>query len=613
MKRLRLVLHGLAAIVLVALSACTVMPAPTEPLRVKVLAFNDFHGQLESPGRFGLQAGQAGQVQAPVVGGIDALAAHLRAARAGSHHSVVVGAGDLVGATPLISALFLDEPTVQALGMAGLAFSAVGNHEFDKGAAELLRLQNGGCRQDEPMQLARSCADGPFNGASFRWLAANVRDVRTGRPLLPAYGVRHFDQVPVAFIGLTLRGTASIVMPSGIAGWRFDDEAATINAQVGELRSQGVEAIVVLIHEGGQQTGVLRDINGCEGGLAGSPIAAIVTQLDDAVDLVVSGHTHAAYVCRLPNAVGRLVPVTSAAAQGRVFSDIDLVIDRIRRDVREVTAVNRLVSRESPDIPPDAQLGALVQRYRERVGPVASRVIGSIATDLPSVPVDAACNVPAAELVADAQWAATRAPDTGGAMMAFMNRGGVRQPGFVWAQSGSEGDGNLTYAEAFAAQPFGNSLITLTLTAAQIRDLLEEQFAGCRGQSYNTTRVLVPSAGVRYTWEGSRACGERIRNLSLTYEGRTELIVDAQGQVPHPQRPYRVTVNNYLAAGGDGFSTLLEGRDSVAGPSDLDALAAYLAQYRAPNAPYARDLSAGLRLNRSGGGTQCPIGGRTDP
>lgn len=609
MKRLLQCLPVLSALALAVLSACTAVPVPTEPLRLKVLAFNDFHGQLESPGRFGLQAGQP---QAPMVGGIDALAAHLRAARSGHRHSVVVGAGDLVGATPLISALFLDEPSVEALGMAGLDFSAVGNHEFDKGAAELLRLQNGGCRQDEPAQLARSCANGRFEGARFQWLAANVRHVQTGRTLLPAYGLRHVDGVPVAFIGLTLRGTASIVMPSGIAGWRFEDEATTVNDQVRALRAQGIEAIVVLIHEGGQQTGVLRDINGCEGGLAGSPIAAIVAQLDDAVDLVVSGHTHAAYVCQLPSASGRTVTVTSAAAQGRVLSDIDLTIDRTSRDVSAVRAVNRLVTREEPAIPPDTELGALVQRYRERMGPVASRVIGSISSDLPSVPMDAACNVPAAELVADAQWAATRAPEAGGAMMAFMNRGGVRQPGFVWAQSGTEGDGNLTFAEAFAAQPFGNTLITLTLTAEQVRSLLEEQFAGCLGQSYNTTRLLIPSAGVRYTWDGTRACGERISNLSVTHNGRTDLLVDAQGRVLSPQRPYRVTVNHYLASGGDGFSTLLEGRDSVAGPSDLDALAAYFAQYRAPNAPYARDPHASPRLQRSGRGTQCPTGARTD-
>jgi 5'-nucleotidase len=319
-------------------------------------------------------------------------------------------------------------------------------------------------------------------------------------------------------------------------------------------------------------------------------------------------------VCRLPNAKGRLVTVTSASAFGRVLTDIDLTLDPKTRDVTGVVAVNRLVDRREP--PPDPTVAGIVKGYEALVAPRAAVVIGSIAVELPNAAVDAACNMPAGDLIADAQLAATRAPELGGAQIALMNRGGVRTPGFTFQQRGSEGDGNVTYGEAFTVQPFGNSLVTLTLTTQQIKELLEQQFAGCAGQLATATRLLLPSAGFHVRWDGARGCGARIREVTLTQGGRTEALVDAQGQVVGPDRRWRVTVNSFLAAGGDGFSVLTRGRAPLGGAQDIDALAAYLGRFKAPAPPYRPGTDPAdrgrPRLQRDGGST-CPTGAQTNP
>ena len=572
-----------------ALASCAPAEKAARPssagrqLTVKVIAFNDFHGNLHSPGLFAPIAGAPAGDRVRV-GGAEYLAAHVARLKAGNPLSVVVAAGDLVGATPLVSALFQDEPTVEVLNHIGLEFSAVGNHEFDRGTAHLLRLQR---------------------GARFQWLSANVVETATGRPLLPAFGTRRFRDVDVAFIGMTLRATPTIVAPAGIAGLAFRDEADTVNALVPALRARGMESIVVLVHEGGYQAGHRQPMNGCEGGLAGSAIARIVARLDDAVDLVVAGHSHTAFNCRLPNASGRRIPVTSASAFGRVLTDIDLTIDAATRDVVAATATNRLVVHDDPAAPADPVVAGIVAGYNAQVAPTAGRVIGSVARELPNARVDRACNMPAGELIADAMLEATRSPDAGGGVIAFMNGGGVRSPGFR--------AGKVTYGDAFTVQPFGNGLVTLTLTAQQLKDALEEQFAGCRGQSPTTTRIMLPSAGFKYTWDGSRACDARIRAATLTNATGTETIV-SEGAVVDPARTFRVTVNSYMAAGGDGYSTLASGTQPLGGGQDLDALVAYLARFKArPYVPGDRPEDAGMpRIGRVGGG-RCPTGADTNP
>lgn len=611
-------------LVLASALATALASAAAAPFTVKVIGFNDFHGNLQSPGTFGINT-TIPAAQRPAVGGAEFIAAAVARLKAQNPNHAVVGAGDFIGASPLVSALFFDEPAIEAMNQIGLEFNAVGNHEFDKGSGELRRLQNGGCKLTNGLPDPNSCkglgsgAPGTFDGARFKWLSANVVETATGRTLLPPYGIKSFSGVKVAFIGMTLKGTPSIVTPTGVAGLVFNDEAATVNALVPKLRAQGIESIVVLVHQGGFQTSPnVGDINGCDGNLATangpSDIANIVSRLDNAVDLVISGHTHAAYNCSagtvdvrstagvvtrtprptgLPNKVGRLVPVTSASAFGRVLTDIDLTIDPATRNVVAVAATNRLVDRTDPvlvqAVETDPTVKRLVDGYAALASPLAGQVIGTIVAPLPNI-ANAAGEMPAGSLIADAQLQATQPASLGGAVAAFMNPGGVRSPGFT----GAAYPYALTYGDAFTTQPFGNSLVTMTLTAQQLKDLLEQQFVGCLGQTGQ--RILQVSNGVKYTWSASAAPCAKVIDLTLTptdvtvyppvSTGVAEEVVRA-GLVLNPAKTYRVTVNNFMATGGDGFTVLLGGTGVLGGAQDIDALIAYLSGgYKAPNVPY---------------------------
>ena len=594
----------------------------SEPFTIKVVGFNDYHGTLESPGTFG-ETTAVPAASRPAVGGAEFMAAHIASLKKNNPLNVVVGAGDSIGASPLISSLFFDEPSVETLNRIGLEFNSVGNHEFDKGSAELLRLQNGGCKITAGVVDPNSCQGAaagtpvPFEGAKFKWLSANVISTATGKPLLPAYGVKTFNGVKVAFIGMTLKATPTIVTPSGVAGLEFRDEAQTVNALIPELKAAGIASIVVLVHEGGFQSGTLGDINACEGQLSGSAIASIVSKFDNAVDLVVSGHTHAAYNCMLPNVTGRRISVTSASSFGRVLTDIDVTIDPSTGDITKALATNRLVVRNDPAITADTVVAKIVAGYKSLVSPLANSIIGGITADLPNSRTNGACNMPAGDLIADSQLAATKPASFGGAVMAFMNGGGVRSPGFTFASStAGEGNGNVTYGEAFTVQPFGNSLVTLSLSTQNIKDFLEEQFAGCLGQS-TTTRLAIPSAGFKYTWDGAKACGARVSNVTLRSGSTVETLVDGSGVVQNPAKSYRVTVNNFMADGGDGYATLVKGTNRIGGAQDIDALTAYLANFKAPKAPYAPGANpadaATPRINRVGTSATCPGGANVNP
>ena len=620
----RVMAAGLVALAVAAVvAACGGGGGDTTPFAVKVIGFNDYHGNLESPGTFGASL-SVPAASRPPVGGADFLAAHVTRLKSQNPMNVVVGAGDSIGASPLISALFHDEPAVETLNRVGLEFNSVGNHEFDKGSAELMRLQNGGCKITNGLPDPNSCRGAaagtpvPFEGAKFKWLSANVIATATGKPLLPAYGIKNFKGIPVAFIGMTLKATPSIVTPTGVAGLEFRDEADTVNALIPELRAQGIEAIVVLVHEGGFQTGSLSDINGCEGNLAGSAIANLVRRFDNAVDLVVSGHTHAAYNCKLPNASGRAIAVTSSSSFGRVLSDIDMTIDPVSHDVTAVVATNRLVVRNDPAVAADSSIAKIIAGYSGLVSPIANTTLGSIAAELPNSRVDGACNMPAGTLVADAMLAATAPAAFGQASIALMNGGGVRSPGFLFASStAGEGNGNVTYGEAFTVQPFGNSLVTMSLSSQQLKEVLEQQFAGCNGQSATSTRILLPSAGFKYSWDGAKACGSRISNVTLRSGAAVETLVDANGVVANPAKTYRVTVNNFMADGGDGYSTFNKGTNRVGGAQDIDALVSYLSQFKAPKPPFSLNTNsndAGTpRINRIGSSTVCPTGANVNP
>ena len=531
-------------------------PSGPEPVDVQLLALNDFHGALEPPTGSGgrIQTGPDpdgdGTATAPTVdaGGAEYLDTQLAALaeQQQQENTITVAAGDLIGASPLLSAAFHDEPTIEALGLAGLDYASVGNHEFDEGSAELLRIQDGGCHPVD------GCADGtPYEGADFQYLSANAFVTETGEPLLPPYAVHRVQGERIGFIGMTLEGTGDIVSQQGVAGLEFADEVETANRYATELQAQGVEAIVVLLHQGGSQSGPdAWDVDGCAE-LTG-PIVDIATGMSDAIDVVVSGHTHQAYNCLVDDKV-----VTSAGSNGRLVTDIALQLDRRTGDVvRETATADNVVVERT--VAADAEQTALIARYREVLGPIAAEVVGSVAVELTRVqedPLDGAEST-LGNVIADAQFAAT--DDEQGAVAAFMNPGGVRA---------DLGAGEVTYEEAFTVQPFANNLVTLDLTGAQLNCLLEQQ--------YQVGRVLYVSDSVRYQVDpagtsaaaGADPCtGTRVPDGSVQIGG-APVTADAT---------YRVTVNNFLAGGGDGFSVLTGGTNPVTGAIDLDAFTAYL-------------------------------------
>lgn len=522
------------------LSGCAMLsPAPTGPVAVKVLAINDFHGNLKPTSGIRIKdpADPSKTITVPA-GGAEHLATATRQLIQQNPNHIFVAAGDLIGGSPLLSALFYDEPTIESLSLMGLEVAAVGNHEFDGGIAELLRKQYGGCH---PLHGCKGPTQ--FKGAKFQYLAASTWDTKTGKTVLPAYHIKRFNGVPMAFIGLTLKGTPEIVTPSGVAGLRFDDEAETVNKLVPELRAQGIEAIALLIHEGGFPTG---DYNECPG--ISGPIVDIVKKLDKAVDLVVSGHTHRAYQCNID---GRLV--TSGDKYGTIVTEIDLQLDPKSRDVISASANNVIVRTER--YAKDPAQTQLIAAYEKLAEPLARRVVGRISDSISRDPSPAGA-MPMGQLIADAQLAATAGANEGGAVIALMNAGGVR------AALNKSASGEVTYADAFAVQPFYNNLVTMTLTGAQIHRLLEQQW---RSEDVRGAFLQV-STGFSFSWDAKKPLGSRVPAESIKLNG----------QALDPQAAYRVTVNSFIASGGDGFRVLTEGKNALTGVMDVDALERYL-------------------------------------
>jgi 5'-nucleotidase len=548
MKALRKPLFILLVLLMLLVVVASVAAKPSRTVAVQILAINDFHGNLEPP------SGSSGRIGTIDAGGVEFLATHIDQLRMQNPNTVVVSAGDMIGASPLLSALFHDEPTIEAFNLIGLDFNAVGNHEFDDGIAELIRMQEGGCHPVD------GCLDGDgFEGAKFQFLAANVIWEKNGRTVFPAYKIATFQGAKIAFIGMTLKDTPSIVTPSGIVGLQFLDEAETVNNLVPELRKKGFETIVVLIHEGGAQVSP-NPYNGCVG--ISGPIVDIVNKLDDAVDVVISGHTHQAYNCVLNNKI-----VTSAASFGRIVTDIDLEIDLKTGDVTTMSAGNVIVTR---DVDKHPLLTALIERYKALAAPLANRVIGSITADITRTN-NAAGESALGDVIADAQLAATAPDALGGAKIAFMNPGGIRAD-LVYNQiSGGELPGEVTFAESFTVQPFGNNLVTMSLTGAQIEMLLEQQFGNPNPTS---NRILQVSEGFTYEWSASAPIGDKVNPASIKLNG---VVLD-------PAASYRVTVNSFLADGGDNFSVLKLGTNRLGGAVDTAALEDYFKMY-SPVAP----------------------------
>lgn len=545
MKKIVRIVSVIAMLATMLAMTVTVGAKPSGTVDVQILALNDFHGNLLPPGNFGTTP----------AGGVEYLATHIDNLRANNPNTVVVSAGDMIGASPLISALFHDEPTIEAFNLIGLDFNAVGNHEFDEGIDELIRMQKGGCHPVD------GCLDGDdFAGADFRFLAANVTWKKNDKTIFPAYKIKSFKGAKIAFIGMTLEGTPSIVTPSGIAQLNFLDEADTVNALVPELKKRGIEAIVVLLHEGGAQNVASNPttMNQCNG-LTG-PIVDIVNRLDAEVDMVISGHTHLAYNC---NINGRLV--TSASSFGRVLTKIDLTLDRSTGEVTSMTANNLVVTRDVPQAP---LLTALIAKYQALTAPLANRVVGAISADITRT-ANAAGESALGDVIADAQLDATNDPGFGEAVIAFMNPGGIRAD-LTYAQiSGSEQPGEVTYGEMFTVQPFGNSMVTMSLTGAQIKAVLEQQF---NNPAVGQNRILQVSNGFTYSWSASAPIGSKVSNMALN-----GIAIDLAAT-------YRVTVNSFLADGGDNFTVLRQGTDRLGGEVDTDAFERYLTTF-APVAP----------------------------
>ncbi|CAM5440419.1 Bifunctional metallophosphatase/5'-nucleotidase OS=Streptomyces alboniger OX=132473 GN=CP975_16450 PE=3 SV=1 [Streptomyces alboniger] len=544
---------------------------------VQLLSFNDFHGNLQPP------AGSSGQVTEKQhdgterkidAGGVEYLATSLRTARKAHPYSVTAAAGDLIGASPLLSGLFHDEPTVQAMNKLDLDVTSVGNHEFDEGATELARIQNGGCHpKDGCYEKDGRGRDKKFEGADYPYLAANVTVEKTGKPVLKPYWVWKHKGVKIGFIGVTLEGTPDIVSADGIKGLKFHDEIETVNKYAKVLDKQGVKSIVTLIHEGGVPASQTYDYD-CDSPAAGDgisgPITDIAKGITPKVDALVTGHTHNAYVCTIPDPAGKPRMVTSASSFGKLYTDTTLTYDRRTKDIvrTSVKSANHVVSREQAKAP---DMTSLISRWDKLAAPIANRPVGYVSADIPGRGATTP-ESPLGDLIADAQLAHAKSLDPE-ADLALMNPGGIRSD-IVHKASGGEGDGVVTYGEAFTVQPFSNTVNLVDLTGAQLVTALKQQVSGANA---NSPKILQISDGLTYT-------------LDMTKTGADRVVADSiklNGKALDPAATYRVALNSFLAGGGDGLPELGKGAKPLVGADDLKALNDYLSVNSSADKPIA--------------------------
>jgi len=504
---------------------------------IQILAFNDFHGAIEPP------TGSNGRIGTEAAGGVEYLAAHVARLKAENANTVVVSAGDNIGASPLVSGMFHDEPTVEALGAAGLQISAVGNHEFDEGWEELYRMQKGGCHP------VAGCQDHtPFAGATFQYLSANV--MRGTETLFPPTAVKVIDGVKIGFIGLALQGTPSIVNASFLRGLTFRSEVAAGNDAAASLVKQGVKAIVVVIHQGGRPAQA--DINGC--GITGGAIFNIANELSPDIDVIVSGHSHEAYVCTFGTKL-----VTSAKSNGALITDIDLRIDRATGEVMSKTARNVIVSH---DITKSAAMTALLDHYRPFLAELGQRTIGTIFAPFLEAPNDAGESA-LGDLITDAMLEQTAATTAGGAQVALWNSGGIRADLVGQPAIPAGTPIPVTFAHAFDVLPFANRVEVRTVTGAALVEML-------------ATGVFQVSRGVSYQVDSTRPRRERVDRATITLGGRP---IDPAAQI-------RVATSDFIWNGGDGV--VVESRDAQDAGTDIDLFINYLEKH-SPVPPRPQD------------------------
>lgn len=535
----------LSLIAIASLAGCAWRQPPAPPsslTEIQLVTLNDFHGNLEAS-KYTLDSVAGGGERVIQAGGIDTIGAALQSWRKQDPELLLVGAGDLIGASPAISAMWADEPTIGAMNLIGLRATSVGNHEFDQGRIELLRQQKGGCvspRADKACKF-----EGTYQGAQFQYLAANVIDMVTRKPVLPAYKIETTHGVKVAFIGTVLRETSESALASGIAGLQFVDEADAINRQLPELRQQGVGVFVVLIHQGGRSQAKF-DQQDCDD-LKG-PITDVVKRLDPAIRLVITGHSHQGYLCKVD---GRAV--TQADMGGHVLGRVKLTVDTQTNSVRDVSVRQEVMVPGT--WPADPALDAYLKKARERSTAALAQPIATLAVPSVKREKEHARESALGDLVADSMLNAGR---PFGAQIALQNPGGIRQD--LETAAGNR----VTLGHAMAVLPFGNSLVAMNLRGAQIVDLLEEQWIGGRDAKRGLLQV---SEGFWYEWDPAQPEGRRIVPGSVKLNG-----------IPlEMERSYRVVTNNFLAEGGDGFPTFAKGGGRApTNIRDIDALTSYL-------------------------------------
>ena len=478
---------------------------------IRLLGVNDLHGYLE---RTGESAGAA------------YLAAHMD--RYERQNTIRVHAGDMVSASPLVSAYFHDEPTVLAMNALGFDVGTLGNHEFDEGREEMQRLVRGGQKEGSEDTSAPD-----FPGATFPYVAANTLNPETGGPVLPPYAIVKRDGVKVGFIGVTTLETPEIIIPDAAEEFRFADISETVNRRAAELEERGVRTIVVLAHSGALDTNL---------GGTSDEIITETRQMDDAVDAVFSGHTHNRLNLRVE---GR--PVVQAEQYGTHFGVVDLSVDRASGEVTGSKA--RVVSARG-EVRPDPEVADLVEGYARRVAPISDRVVGTAAEGISPSPT-AAGESALGNFVADGQ------RSLAGTDFALVPTGGLRT---------SINPGPVTYGELFSAQPSGRGLITMELSGREIQRALEKQYRPGRDH-------LLAVSGLRYAHDRTRPPGQRVTALTLP---------DGTGIAP--DRDYTVAVNGFLAAGGGEFDVFTEGENRRTVGTDIDALARHAG---GPTQPFA--------------------------
>ncbi|QFP77244.1 bifunctional UDP-sugar hydrolase/5'-nucleotidase [Deinococcus sp. AJ005] len=530
------------------LSSCSMMSKTAEPVTVTVVGLNDFHGNLEATNFSGVMIPDPKDPTKQVrlqAGGIEAIGGYLDQERAKNPNLIFVGAGDVIGASPITSSLLRDEPSTIAMTKLGMKFSSLGNHEFDQGLKELMRMQNGGCDSND---MAKACKfENPYPAAGFKWLGANVVDKTTGKPVFEPYAVQEIGGAKIGFIGAVLQGTPSIVSPDGIKTLDFLDEASSINKYVPELKKQNVDAIVVLIHQGGTAKDGFSE-PAC-GTLTG-PIVDIVNKLDPSIKAVVSGHTHQGYNCLVGGRV-----VIQGDYYGHLLQRLDLTVDKANHKLLSVSAAN--VVMDTRTLPKDPAMTAILTRAKTLTDAVKGTPVGTLAVASISRTNNAAGESALGDVIADSQLAATADK---GAVIAFMNPGGIR------ADLMASAAGNTaTFGDLFTVQPFGNTLVVMDLTGAQIKTLLEQQFDNPDATS---SRILQVSKGFAYSYDSTAAKGSRVDAASIKLGGET---ID-------PAKTYRVTMNSFLAGGGDNFVAFKDGTNVLQLPNlvDVDTAVSYV-------------------------------------